>query len=538
MADTPLEHTLPLFRTAWAFVVPETLPRGGEDAARVAVWSALRTARLAPHALFASGVATPLSAWMESVGVRVTLLAPAAAPALGRTPELLAALVLPALESLAGVHHALITDYAVVWQRPVHTFDLTPLPACAAFSPLRRGVAAGSDAYDVTGSVFAGLACWRARRGDMERAASAAMADGQGAATAAHMAVLEALAGLVLPLAPPWERAAPPSAAYLLRNVRPCSSSSSKLAVARSQDHSTVEVANAAFIDAVRDMNEALKPAIAWERGCLANASAFERRPPHRPLPAAQVTGLDSVGRRLVSSFAPSTSYAPSFAPSYAPSFAPSTSYAPSFAPSYAPSFAPSYAPSFAPSNAPVPPVNGPPGSACTSSSSCTSGVCARGTCCTPNAARSGCSSCIPGSGACAVYSPGDACSSRFDCNTNACLGGCCCTGVGAATVGCSACVCWAANTTTAATAGSCYAVASANVTLPRSCNASAPIAASAELMLSGVPLFPPAARVSEGNPYLFLPATNALKCVAVCERTSLPVVLTIHPSLAPPLQP
>ena len=150
-------------------------------------------------------------------------------------------------------------------------------------------------------------------------------------------------------------------------------------------------------------------------------------------------------------------------------------------------------------------------GSSCTSNSSCPSGACLGGYCCSPNAARHGCASCTPPLGDCRLSYPGDPCASNADCGTNLCLNRCCCSSAALQTLGCASCACWAAPSTVAATAGSCNstAAAAAAITIALPCNASASLNAS--VALSRVISFPASANVSGAAPLVLLPAASPL---------------------------
>ena len=180
-------------------MLPATLPRGGEDAVRVAVWTALHTAHLIPHVLVVGG-ATPLTFWMESVGVHVTLLDKGDASAVTSTllravpsPDLLAAIELPVLPSLVGTQHALFTRYDVVWLRAVHAFEPGMLPTCASVPPPSRALSEAVLSFDNV--MLVNLACWREHRSALEAAATPASSPSD---ESTRLAFRTALGGLVL----------------------------------------------------------------------------------------------------------------------------------------------------------------------------------------------------------------------------------------------------------------------------------------------------------------------------------------------------
>ena len=151
-------------------------------------------------------------------------------------------------------------------------------------------------------------------------------------------------------------------------------------------------------------------------------------------------------------------------------------------------------------------------GSPCSSNSSCPSGACLGGYCCSSTAARQGCASCTPPFGDCRLLSPGEPCASNADCGTNLCAGGCCCSSAALLTAGCSSCGCWSAPGATAAAAGACNSTPARPpaAALPLPCNASTSLNVS--VALSRVIAFPPSANVSGGGaPLVFLPAASPL---------------------------
>jgi hypothetical protein len=98
-------------------------------------------------------------------------------------------------------------------------------------------------------------------------------------------------------------------------------------------------------------------------------------------------------------------------------------------------------------------------GAPCTSAATCASSACRAGFCCSSASALSGCTACLPGSGACVGLPAGEACSVSADCGaTGLCAGGCCCSAAALLTPGCTACRCWVNASTTPATAGACLA--------------------------------------------------------------------------------
>ena len=161
------------------------------------------------------------------------------------------------------------------------------------------------------------------------------------------------------------------------------------------------------------------------------------------------------------------------------------------------------------------------PGASCSSDTSCPSGACRGGYCCSDSSAFLGCSTCSFQTGACLTVNPGDACSSPFDCASGACLGGCCCSASALMTVSCSACRCLSVNGTTASIAGKCTSSSMAIPPATEQTMASVPCDSSSDTQNSSVALsrvinFPPSAYVSGITPLVFIPATAPINTFGV----------------------
>ncbi len=149
------------------------------------------------------------------------------------------------------------------------------------------------------------------------------------------------------------------------------------------------------------------------------------------------------------------------------------------------------------------------PGLPCASNASCAAGACMGSFCCSRNAARLGCATCLANTGACLLLSPGEACASRADCGTNACLGGCCCATSALLVGGCAACACLDNATTAVEDAGACVGGAPLAAAPQAALQCNATTALNATVALSRVIAFPSGLNVTDEVPLLILPAAS-----------------------------